>query len=53
MDIGSARGGHGGPSAPMMSGPIPRARGKVLDEDVQSGRYGFNLVQLSLSKNLN
>merc|ERR1712135_269143 len=38
MDIGSARGGHGGPSAPMMTGPISRARGKVLDEDVQSGR---------------
>merc|ERR1712126_750424 len=33
MDIGSARGGHGGPSAPMMTGPISRARGKVLDED--------------------
>merc|ERR1719167_23444 len=27
MDIGSARGGHGGPSAPMMTGPISRARG--------------------------
>merc|ERR1711872_189485 len=25
MDIGSARGGHGGPSAPMMSGPSGRA----------------------------
>merc|ERR1712126_768128 len=33
MDIGSARGGHGGPSAPTMTGPISRARGKVLDED--------------------
>merc|ERR1712126_605124 len=29
MDIGSARGGHGGPSAPTMTGPISRARGKV------------------------
>ena len=37
MDIGSARGGHGGPSAPTMTGPISRARGKVLDEDVQTG----------------
>ena len=46
MDIGSARGGHGGPSAPTMTGPISRARGKVLDEDVQSGRYVFK-IQLS------
>merc|ERR1712198_480002 len=46
MDIGSARGGHGGPSAPMMSGPIPRARGKVLDEDVQSGRAVPNPIKV-------
>merc|ERR1712135_116149 len=30
MDIGSARGGHGGPSAPMMTGPISRARGRTI-----------------------
>merc|ERR1712002_1339989 len=46
MDIGSARGGHGGPSAPMLSGPIPRARGKVLDEDVQSGRAVPNPIMV-------
>merc|ERR1712126_715826 len=46
MDIGSARGGHGGPSAPMMSGPIPRARGKVLDEDVQTGRAVPNPIKV-------
>merc|ERR1712133_49572 len=46
MDIGSARGGHGGPSAPIMSGPIPRARGKVLDEDVQSGRAVPNPIKV-------
>merc|ERR1712136_230284 len=46
IDIGSARGGHGGPSAPMMSGPIPRARGKVLDEDVQSGRAVPNPIKV-------
>merc|ERR1712135_125587 len=46
MDIGSARGGHGGPSAPMMTGPISRARGKVLDEDVQSGRAVPNPIKV-------
>merc|ERR1719167_2167223 len=46
MDIGSARGGHGGPSAPMMSGPIPRARGTVLDEDVQTGRAVTNPIKV-------
>merc|ERR1712002_374295 len=46
MDIGSARGGHGGPSAPTMTGPISRARGKVLDEDVQSGRAVPNPIKV-------
>merc|ERR1712198_107522 len=46
MDIGSARGGHGGPSAPTMTGPILRARGKVLDEDVQSGRAVPNPIKV-------
>merc|ERR1712133_118793 len=46
MDIGSARGGHGGPSAPMTTGPISRARGKVLDEDVQSGRAVPNPIKV-------
>merc|ERR1712240_342808 len=46
MDIGSARGGHGGPSVPMMTGPISRARGKVLDEDVQSGRAVPNPIKV-------
>merc|ERR1712135_30550 len=46
MDIGSARGGHGGPDTPMMSGPIPRARGKVLDEDVQTGRAVPNPIKV-------
>merc|ERR1712133_44818 len=46
MDIGSARGGHGGPSAPTMTGPVSRARGKVLDEDVQSGRAVPNPIKV-------
>merc|ERR1712198_569155 len=46
MDIGSARGRHGGPSAPTMTGPISRARGKVLDEDVQSGRAVPNPIKV-------
>merc|ERR1712198_85956 len=46
MDIGSARGGHGGPDTPMMSGPIPRARGKGLDEDVQTGRAVPNPIKV-------
>merc|ERR1712002_562059 len=46
MDIGTARGGHGGPSAPTMTGPISRARGKVLDEDVQSGRAVQNPIKV-------
>merc|ERR1712136_612839 len=46
MDIGSARGGHGGPSAPTMTGPISRARGKVLDDDVQSGRAVPNPIKV-------
>ena len=35
MDVGG--------SGRMMSGPIPRARGTVLDEDVQTGRYVFKI----------
>merc|ERR1719167_1252416 len=46
IDIGSARGGHGGPSAPMMSRPISRARGTVLDEDVQTGRAVTNPIKV-------
>ena len=35
MDVGG--------SGRMMSGPIPRAHGTVLDEDVQTGRYVFKI----------